>query len=147
MTLRILITGSRAWTDKKTIERAIIDAIDSHGSHLMSHDDHGPTLRWDQITIVHGAARGADHIAGRIATVWGMRVEEHPADWDTHGKSAGPIRNTEMVRLGADVCLAFPTERSVGTRHCMSLAHAAGIPVRSYEQVAAQPSYSRGGAA
>jgi hypothetical protein len=139
VTLRILITGSRNWTNRDTIASAILDAIDSHGEHLITHDENGPTLRWDQITIVHGAARGADHIAGRVARAWGMRVEEHPADWDRHGKSAGPIRNTNMVHLGADICLAFPTGSSVGTRHCMRIAEAAGIPVRVYEQTPRTP--------
>jgi YspA, cpYpsA-related SLOG family len=133
VSLRILITGSRNWTNRDTISRAIIDAIDHHGTHLITHNENGPTLLWDQVTLVHGAARGADHIAGRIARAWGMRIEEHPADWDRHGKSAGSIRNTAMVQLGANVCLAFPIGRSIGTRHCMRLANAAGIPVRCYE--------------
>lgn len=137
MTLRILVTGSREFTAKRAIARALIDVIDKHGAHLIVQDEHGPKLLWDQITVVHGAARGADRIAGHIAAVWGMQVEEHPADWDQHGKSAGPIRNKKMVDLGADVCLAFPLGRSIGTRHCMRLAQAAGISVCCYEQLSA----------
>lgn len=143
MTLRILITGSRAWTDRKAIARALTDAIDKHGAHLLIQDEHGPKLLWDQITVVHGGARGADRIAGQIAAVWGMHVEEHPADWDQYGKAAGAIRNKAMVNLGADVCLAFPTQRSIGTRHCMQLARDAGIPILCYEQ----PEHSQNGSA
>jgi hypothetical protein len=34
-----------------------------------------------------------------------------------------------MVAAGADLCLAFPIGASPGTRSCMRLAAAAGIPV------------------
>ena len=136
MTLRILVTGSREWWDKRIIGQALGEAIGDLGRHLIVPivpNDPAPIMRFDQVTVVHGAARGADTIAGNIASAWGMRVEAHPADWDTHGKSAGHRRNAEMVALGADVCLAFPLGRSSGTRSCARLAEAAGIPVRCYE--------------
>ena len=135
--LRILVTGSRDWTDKRAIARALCDAIDHYGEHVLTRDEYGPKVLWDQVTVVHGAARGADTLAGRIAAAWGMCVEAHPADWDRHRKAAGPLRNKAMVSLGAHVCLAFPLGRSIGTRHCMKEANAAGIPVRSYEPVVA----------
>ena len=50
------------------------------------------------------------------------------ADWDKHGKSAGPIRNARMLGWKPDVVVAFPGD--VGTRDCVSKAKAAGIPVR-----------------
>jgi hypothetical protein len=34
-----------------------------------------------------------------------------------------------MVSLGATLCIAFPLGASEGTRGCMRLAEAAGIPV------------------
>lgn len=130
MTLRILITGSRTWTDRDAIRHALETVLDQCAGDCFEHIS--------EVTVVHGAARGADRIAGEIATELGCKVEAHPADWDRHGKSAGPIRNSEMVRLGADVCLAFPMQRSVGTRHCMQLARAAGISVCCYEQTEAR---------
>lgn len=114
--LRILITGSRHWRDRDTIRRAIVDTID----------------RWTAdggcgyVTVVHGGARGADTIAGEIARELRCVVEVHPADWQRYGRAAGPIRNAEMVALGADVCLAWH-------RGCMRLAEQAGIPVKVYE--------------
>lgn len=105
---RILITGSRDWTDVDPIRAALLE--------------HGPGV------VVHGAARGADTIAGEIAASLGWLVEAHPADWG-HGRSAGVRRNQAMVDLGADVCLAFPLPGSVGTWDCIRRATAAGIMV------------------
>lgn len=81
--------------------------------------------------VVHGAARGVDSLADRIATTWDrwpITVERHPADWDRHGKAAGPRRNLEMVRMGAAGCLAFPRGVTGGTWHCLTEAVRAGIP-------------------
>lgn len=64
---------------------------------------HGPIA-----TIVQGGARGVDAQAADWARRNGVRVEEHPANWELHGKSAGPIRNREMARLGANLCVCFP---------------------------------------
>lgn len=115
---RILVTGSRDWTDEGGILIAIIEAL-----HTLGH------VRDEEVVIVHGAARGADTLAGIETVQCGFRVEAHPADWRAHGKAAGPIRNAEMVRLGAHVCLAFPQRGSVGTWDCVRRAEAAGIPV------------------
>lgn len=85
---------------------------------------------FERVILVHGAARGADSLAAAIWREAGLPVEAHPADWDRYGRAAGPVRNTHMVSLGAELCLAFPLGKSVGTRHCMRAAEQAGIPVR-----------------
>lgn len=59
--------------------------------------------------IVHGAAQGADS----MADTWGKRmhiaVVAVPAEWSTHGKAAGPIRNEEMLYLHKPKrVIAFP---------------------------------------
>jgi hypothetical protein len=123
--VRILITGSRDWADHATIRSALLQAIAD-----IQHTAHPDCAL---VTVVHGAARGADTIAARIATALGCHVEAHLAHWERYGRRAGHVRNAEMVNLGADICLAFPRGVSRGTRGCVELARKAGIPVRIHE--------------
>ena len=118
--MRILVTGSRNWTDREVIFRALL-TIGVSATH-----DHSRTL-------VSGACpTGADALAEDVARGMGWRVERHPADWDAHGKAAGPKRNQHMVDLGAEICVAFPMPDSRGTRDCMKRAATAGIPVHEF---------------
>jgi hypothetical protein len=112
--LRILVTGSRDWTDRDLIEKKLLE-------HSGGRSD---------IIIVHGACpRGADLIADYTAARFGWIVERHPANWrEDRGKSAGYIRNVKMVKLGADVCVAFIKNGSKGATMCANLAEKAGIP-------------------
>lgn len=80
---RILVCGSRTWT-----------AIDIIGEHLPDLD---PEV---DVVVIHGAAQGADRLAGIVAHGLAHRVEEHPADWEHDGKSAGPKRNARMLAEG-----------------------------------------------
>ena len=77
-------------------------------------------------TIVHGAAQGADTIAGELAMDMGFEVEEWPAKWKQLGRKAGPIRNKEMIET-CDKLIAFWNGRSTGTAHAISVAKKAGI--------------------
>lgn len=88
-------------------------------------------------TIVHGRCwnpQNSDSWTGADywAHLWaqnndGVEDEPHPADWDKHGRAAGPIRNVEMALLGADLCIVFPGGR--GTNHMAERAKGAGIPI------------------
>lgn len=60
-----------------------------------------------------------------------FKVTMFTADWDKHGKSAGPIRNQAMLSgtIGdlADLLIAFPGGR--GTEDCIRQADLLGIPL------------------
>jgi hypothetical protein len=115
---RILVTGSRAWSDRAQVEWALGVAFGL----------------WRPIVVVHGACpTGADRFAAEWAQRAGVEVEAWPADWDRHGRAAGPIRNAQMVAAGARYCLAFVLPGSCGTEDCVRRAEAAGIPVRRFE--------------
>lgn len=116
--MRILVTGSRTWTDSEAIDTAIQNAIGN---------------QWGPHQVVHGACpKGADSMADWWARYRGLEVERYPADWDALGKRAGFIRNAEMVALGADLCLAFIKDGSKGATHTADLAEKAGIPTRRF---------------
>lgn len=127
MTRRVIVTGSRYWSDRAAVRRAL------EGEYL--------ALESGRLVVVHGGcASGADAYAAewcRQNNGWDLLTEEsHAADWDRYGKAAGPIRNGQMVAKGADLVLAFlqPDAPNNGTRNCIKLARAAGIPVRTYPQ-------------
>lgn len=116
-----MVTGSRDWKDVGLIHRELYNAW----KDLVYEDE--------DVLLVHGCARGADSIAAETWLCQGFPVEEHPADWVQHGKRAGFVRNTEMVSLGADLCLAFIRNGSAGATMFAALAQGAGIPVRRFE--------------
>ena len=128
MSARILVTGSRDWTDMETIRGALSEAW-----HLLGQPS--------DAVLVQGECHlgGADKIAAYIWSGWGYEVEGHPAEVGPNGHVLGPKRNAEMVALGADVCLAFPLPSSRGTKNCMRLAREAGIPLRVYAQYPGDP--------
>lgn len=118
--MRVIVTGSRAFPDPVRV---------AHELNTL-YLQHGP------FTLVHGAcATGADAAAHHWYEVAGSDLGclevRHPADWEQFGKRAGPLRNAEMVKAGADLVLAFFSGDSRGTRHTVSLAEKAGITVRS----------------
>lgn len=47
--------------------------------------------------IVQGGAKGADNFGKQYAKSINCINTEFKADWNTHGKSAGPIRNSDMA--------------------------------------------------
>lgn len=116
--MRILVTGSRDWTNWNALNEALLDAAGQ------SHD----------IVVIHGTARGADTMADRWAIRQGVQVERYPADWERLGKRAGYYRNAEMVARGADICLAFIRKGSRGATMCADLAEKAGIPTRRFKE-------------
>lgn len=54
--------------------------------------------------IVSGAAQGVDAEGEHWASHMNVPVKRFPANWEKHGKAAGPIRNKEMA-LYADALL------------------------------------------
>jgi len=84
--MRILVCGSRSWNDPGPIARELEKAV------------HVPGVEAAQVTVIHGAARGADSIAGNVAHEFGYQVIACPADWNRFGRAAGPIRNQQMLK-------------------------------------------------
>jgi len=78
--------------------------------------------------IISGGARGADRLGERYAKERGLSLRVFPARWDVHGRSAGMIRNKEMLDKGKpDLVVAFPG--GSGTANMVRIARSAGIKV------------------
>lgn len=111
--MRVLVCGDRNWDDVELI----YDRLEELPPRSI---------------VIHGAARGADILAGGVAFRLQFGVESYPADWERYGRSAGPIRNAQMLREGQpDLVIAFHAdlEHSKGTKHMVGIARKAGVPV------------------
>lgn len=85
-------------------------------------------LPFEVTKVVNGGARGADKISSRWAKDNSIELAEYPAEWNKHGRAAGPIRNSEMLKLESiDYVVALPGGR--GTEDMIKKAKSAGIPV------------------
>lgn len=128
---RVLITGSREWTDQALMREMLLEARERANGRPM--------------VLICGGARGADEMAQNLGVISdNCRVELYMADWNTHTlncpewdigqktcKLAGARRNQEMVDTTADLCLAFKVKGAGnrGTSDCVERAKKAGIEV------------------
>jgi len=109
--MRVLVCGGREFADCDLLNIVL-------GSLCLSRND----------VIIHGAAPGAATLSGRWGETRGVPVEAYPADWEKHGRAAGPIRNKCMLEEGRpDLVVAFPGGR--GTTNLVQQARAAGVRV------------------
>lgn len=88
--------------------------------------------------IIHGGARGADTLFTRAAIELNLQLRIFPADWERYGRkgpdNAGNTRNQEMLDVGLPVAgLAFPIDRSSGTRDMIRRLRLAGLPTAIVE--------------
>lgn len=80
--------------------------------------------------IIEGEARGADTLALLYGLKTNIPVRRYPADWNKHGKAAGPIRNSQMLKEGKpDLVVAFLYNDSRGTKNMVEQAKKAEVPV------------------
>ena len=116
--VRIIIAGCRWFDDFSVLETTVNDVISELKQKLSDVS---------RFTIVSGAARGADQTGELYARKYGLPVYRFPADWDAHGKAAGPIRNKQMADFSMSegnigVLVAFWDGESRGTKSMINLA-------------------------
>jgi len=108
-----LVCGGRDFTDQAQLEQCL---------------DNYVTLLGIPDKLIHGAARGADTLAGSWAISRGIDYAAVPADWKKYGFKAGLIRNQVMLDLyPVTRVIAFPG--GTGTAHMIRITTAAGLPV------------------
>lgn len=109
----ILVCGGRDFTDKKFV----FEKLDKLKEAIQS-----------DITIVHGAARGADLLAEEWAKSREVNYRGFPFKYQKYGNAGGPIRNKEMLDSNnIDMVIAFPGGK--GTKGMIKLAKAANVKV------------------
>lgn len=108
--MRVIIAGSRTVTNYEALLSAIRDS-----GFVISE-------------VVSGGAAGADALGERWALENSVPLRKFPADWATHGRAAGPIRNTEMAQY-ADALIAIWDGASRGTANMISTANRRGLRV------------------
>lgn len=110
--MRILVCGGRDYENVAKLW-AELDAIDIDGVVRL---------------VVDGGAAGADYWAHQWALARNKPYHRYFADWKTHGKAAGPIRNQRMLDEGnPDLVVAFPGGK--GTADMVDRATKANIKV------------------
>ena len=141
--MRVLVCGGRefgnlpdqddpTWMAKYKEYRFGMDTLTrlSLGWPSSEPDKYGNTL--PLVTIISGGAKGADSMAEDWAIVHWCSFKEYKADWNKHGKAAGPIRNQQMLEEGKpDLVVAFPGGR--GTADMVKRAREAGVKVIEVE--------------
>lgn len=111
--MKVLVCGGRDFSDYDYLE-SVLNEVDSKT----------PILE-----LAQGGARGADSLAHKWAVENGIyKICTFIADWDTHGRAAGPIRNRQMLNeFQPDLVVAFPG--GFGTEHMIAIALEAGVEV------------------
>lgn len=101
--MKTIIAGSRSITDYKYLLKAIAQ------------------IDWEITEVISGNARGVDRLGERWARENNIPVRLFFPDWDKWGKSAGFVRNHEMVEE-AEALIALWDGESRGTKHTIGLA-------------------------
>ncbi len=110
--MRTIIAGSRTITDPKILD----EAIKASGFAITE--------------VVCGGANGVDTLGKNWAQLHNIPVKMFPADWKTHGKAAGPIRNSEMAKYAEQaICIFDVQAENKGTTDMKNKAACKGMIV------------------
>ena len=135
--MRLLVCGGRNYQDYTTLSKVL----------NKFHRENGFT------TLIHGAASGADTLAGRWAKAHDVPVEPYPAQWKTHDdgcsphcrnnsycRRAGFRRNERMLNHGKpEMVIGFPG--GPGTASMLKLARDAGVLTKRVAAPDEQPTH------
>lgn len=130
---RILVCGGRNFGNTKAERDYIFECLDNFClQHGYVTEDHNKDAVWlPVVTVIAGAAKGVDTAAVDWAITNWCDFIEFPADWKTHGKKAGYLRNVQMLKEGKpDHVIAF--QGGKGTAMMIKLAKDNFVPVTEY---------------
>lgn len=128
--MKVIVCGDRNWTDRGLL----FSKLDTQ------HEIHGFTQ------LVSGGCRGVDMLADQWARDRGIESRVFRADWERHGKRAGPLRNHEMLDDGkpdAVIGVHYNLRNSRGTLHMLWIAWNAGVGIVVYRGPGVPSTYWR----
>ena len=122
--IRVVVTGSRSWTNVELLRKYLDDLLEEHG----------------RMELAHGKSKGggADFFAAEWAfdnrdrvDEWPYPVQGGPTGIDGNHRGAPLNRNTRMLRsFQPDIVLGFRADgKSNGTDHCLDTARKMGYDV------------------
>ena len=112
--MNVLVCGGRDFADRELVFRTLDDLAKNE---------------CNIVSVVTGGAKGADALAEDWSKIRQVKRIVYPAQWNLHGRAAGPMRNVRMVEEEEiHLVVAFPGGR--GTRHMIVTAAQYGIEVR-----------------
>lgn len=116
--IRVCIAGTRTFNDYSLMKTIITNAF----------------FDISRLHIISGHAKGADELGERFANENNLLLDIYPADWKTHGKAAGHIRNAEMAQV-SDCLVAFWDGESRGTKNMIKNMKKLKKPVLIYNYI------------
>lgn len=105
--MRAIVCGGRDYTDAEHVFQTLDALRKTMGlAHVI---EGGQRRRNPQNKRIDG---GADYWAMRWAKARGLTWDTVEADWKTHGRAAGPLRNAKMLaEYRPEITIAFPGGR------------------------------------
>lgn len=98
--INLAIIGSRIFEDYILAKNILLEIISENNLIINK--------------IISGGANGSDKIAEKFAEEFNIDIEVIKPDWKKYGRSAGPIRNSDIIK-NSDFIVAFWNGKSKGT--------------------------------
>lgn len=114
--IRVIIAGTRTFDGYELLRRTMCKLFGS--------------IPASQLEIVSGhCPSGADSLGEQFAIRNHIKLTLFPAEWNTYGKAAGPIRNRQMAEYASPdgYCIVFWDGKSRGSQSMIAEASKAGI--------------------
>jgi hypothetical protein len=90
--MKVIIAGMRDFFDYEVVKKVIKES------------------GYPITEVVCGCAAGVDSLGERWAKENNIPISRFPADWNKHGRAAGPIRNQEMAVEGDKLIVVWDGE-------------------------------------
>jgi hypothetical protein len=108
--MKTAVVGTRTFDDYQELKRTL------------------ESLKNKPTEIISGGARGADALAERYAKENNIKLTVIEANWNLHGKAAGPIRNLLIVEA-CEQAVAMWNGESKGTENTIKTAQELHKPI------------------